>query len=292
MNRPVDLHVHSYFSDGTCSPEQLAAMAASSGLSAFALTDHDTVAGVPRALEAGKAAGVEVIPGIEFSAIFPYDNKEKDVHIVGLFLDHRDSLLLATIDKYAAARRARNEKICARFTQIGIPMTLKTLEDHFPGAILTRAHFSRYLMDNGYVSSVKEGFDRYVNEGAPCYVPKADIAPEEAVSVILHAGGVPVLAHPILYHLGNDGLRSLIERLKACGLVGIEAVYSTYTEEESLYIRSLAREYDLLPSGGSDFHGTNKPLIKMGIGMGRLHVPADICEALRKKAAAQMKKGD
>lgn len=273
----VDLHVHSCYSDGTSTPKELVAYAVEKGLDTFALTDHDTVAGVPEAVAEGRRLGVTVIPGIEFSAIY----QKKDIHIVGLFLDVENQVLLDTIEKYQRFRDIRNRQICEKFTQIGIPMTLEGLSEYFSGAILTRAHYARYLMDQGITESVKEAFEKYVSEGCPCYVPKCDIPPEEAISVILGAGGVPILAHPILYHMPEDKLRRMIVDLKSYGLMGIEAIYSTYQMEDERLIRKLAREYGLLLSGGSDYHGSNKPHIDLAVGKGRLFVPKDIYETLK-----------
>ena len=282
----VDLHVHSKLSDGTFSPKELVSYAKEKGLFAFALTDHDTISGVPEAMEAGKHLSVTVVPGIEFSAIY----QGKDIHIVGLFLDIDNPLLLDTISRYQKNRDIRNEQICEKFTACGIPMTLKDLQEAFPGAILTRAHYARYLMDKGITSSVKEGFETYVSEGCPCFVPKVHISPQEAISVILQAGGVPVLAHPVLYHLSDKELRSLIETFIGFGLKGIEAIYSTYTLEEERYIRRLAKEYGLLISGGSDFHGTNKPHIDLAVGKGHLFVPDEVYFQLKSAGAHSDKK--
>ena len=277
----VDLHVHSNHSDGTFSPKELVSYARKKGLTIFALTDHDTISGVSEAVEEGKRLGVTVIPGIEFSAIY----KEKDIHIVGLFLDIQNQILLDTIAKYRKNRDIRNRQICEKFTALGIPMTLEELTDYFSGAVLTRAHYARYLLDKGYTTSVKEGFDSYVSEGCPCYVPKLNIPPQEAISVILQAGGVPILAHPILYHMPEPKLREMITDLKEYGLIGIEAIYSTYRPEEEAFIRKLSKEYGLLISGGSDFHGANKPHIDLAVGKGHLFVPEDVYENL--KAAAK-----
>ena len=276
----VDLHVHSNQSDGTFSPGELVSYAKEKGLYAFALTDHDTVSGVLEAVKAGAEAGMIVVPGIEFSAIY----EGKDIHIVGLFLDVSNSLLLDTINRYQKSRDERNEKICRKFTAMGIPMTLSGLKDYFPGAILTRAHYARYLMDQGYTSSVKEGFEAYLSEGCACFVPKHNISPKEAISVILQAGGVPVLAHPILYHLPDQKLEEMVASLKSLGLLGIEAIYSTYLPEEERKIRRLAKKYSLLISGGSDFHGSNKPHIDLAVGKGHLFVPVEIYDNLKKAA--------
>ena len=318
----VDLHVHSTCSDGTFTPEKLVDYAIQKGLTAFALTDHDTVNGLDRAIryadglrqaqaaspvgfsrnnaddrfpvsfsrndaaarlpvssQSGAAAlqVPEVIPGIELSTEY----QGKDIHMVGLFIDYRQPEFAHYLEDFIRSREHRNEKMCALLREHGVDITYEALLSEFPGAVITRAHFARYLLSHGYIQSMKEAFDRYVGDHCPCFVPREKVTPAQAVELILGAGGVPVLAHPILYHMSDDRLDTLVAELKKIGLVGIEAIYSTYNTAEERQIRGLASKYDLKISGGSDFHGANKPKIDLGTGWGKLYVPDEVLENLR-----------
>lgn len=282
--RQVDLHVHSTRSDGTYSPARLVDYAMEKGLAAFALTDHDTVDGIEETvshaerLRQSDAASVpEVIPGIEFSTEY----QGQDVHIVGLFIDYRRDAFAARLKEFVDSRTARNHKMCRLLQEAGIDVTYQALLEEFPGSVITRAHYAKYMLNHGYVKSVKEAFDRYVGDRCPCYVPREKVTPVQAVKLILEAGGVPVLAHPILYHMSDRRLEALTAELKEAGLIGIEAVYSTYRPFEERRIRALAAKYDLRISGGSDFHGDNKPGLDLGVGYGNLFVPYDVLEKLR-----------
>ena len=277
--RAVDLHTHSTRSDGSYTPSELVDYAAEKGLAAIALTDHDTVDGLDEAISHARAyePELEVIPGIEFSTEY----EKGDVHIVGLYIDYHGEAFSRKIQEFVDSRINRNIKMCEKLTMAGIPVTYEQLLAEFPDAVITRAHFARYLLSHGYIQSMKEAFDRYVGDHCPCFVPREKVTPAQAVELILGAGGVPVLAHPILYHMSDDRLDTLVAELKKIGLVGIEAIYSTYNTAEERQIRGLASKYDLKISGGSDFHGANKPKIDLGTGWGKLYVPDEVLENLR-----------
>lgn len=275
----TDLHVHSNKSDGSLSPTQLVELAASKGLSAFALTDHDTTAGLKEAIEAGEKLGIEVIPGIEFSTEY----KGKDIHILGLFIDEDSPAFRRHIQDFVEARIHRNEKMCELLSADGIDISYEKLTHEYPGSVITRGHYARYLLEHGYVKSMPEAFDRYVGDHCKYFVPREKVTPAQAVKLILQAGGVPILAHPTLYHMGKDALDTLVSTLKDAGLVGLEAIYSTYTPSETRAMKALAQKYDLLISGGSDFHGKNKPKLELATGYGRLFIPYDILTGLRTK---------
>lgn len=264
----IDLHVHSDKSDGTCTPSELVALAKKAGLSAFALTDHDTVAGVSEAVAAGQKAAVRVIPGVELSALY----EGKDIHIVGLNIDPNCGELLSTMAHYRAARDTRNEKMMLLLQRQGFDITTQKLRERFPDAVLTRAHTARYLMEHGYTGSIAEGFERYISEGCPCYVAKEYIPLQQAIRLILQAGGSPVLAHPFQYHFTDPELETLVRQAAAYGLKGIEVFYTTHSKEQTQHSRRLADRYGLFESGGSDFHGSNKPDISIGTGFGNLHI--------------------
>lgn len=311
---PVDLHVHSNRSDGTYTPGQLVDYAMEKGLAAFALTDHDTVDGLDEAISHGeklrrelslssegdlhpnppepaargtafweekqspKAPSVpEVIPGIEFSTEY----QGQDVHIVGLYIDYHSQPFVKQLQEFVDSRITRNRKMCRLLQDAGIDITYEALLEEFPDAVVTRAHYAKYLLNHGYIQSMKEAFDRYVGDHCPCYVPREKVTPVQAVKLILEAEGIPVLAHPILYHMSDERLDTLTAELKAAGLAALEAIYSTYKPHEERQVRALAKKYDLLLSGGSDFHGSNKPGLDLGTGCGNLYVPYEILENLK-----------
>lgn len=276
-NRAVDLHVHSTFSDGTDTPTELVHKAVAYGLSAMALTDHDTMDGVPEAMKAGQAAGLEVIPGVELSTFF--DTKE--IHIVGLYIDYMNEDFKKELTELQNVRNHRNEIMCEKFQEIGIPVDYNELVASYPDAVLTRAHFADYLLNKGFIKSRNEAFERYIGDHGPCYVPRKKLDPAKAVQLIQQAGGIAILAHPVLYHLGNDAMHKLMDYLKDAGIVALEAIYSTYSMGEEAQMRKLAKEYNLLISGGSDYHGENKPTIDLGKGRGRLFVPYQVLENLK-----------
>lgn len=276
----VDLHVHSNASDGTLTPKEVVKAAAKAGLSAFALTDHDTVQGVDEAIKAASNLNLEVIPGVEISTRY----KEKEIHIVGLFLDHHDTTLLNGLGNEIDIRNKRNEALISKFNEYGFPISMEEMNTIFPDSVITRAHFASYMVKKGYVKSTLDAFKNYLSEGMPLYVPRDKKSPAEAINLITSAGGVAVLAHPLLYHLTMGELKELCLTLKNLGLVGIESMYSTYKGFDELSVKQLAKETGLLESGGSDFHGANKPHIKIGSGMGTLRINASYMEALRNAA--------
>ena len=273
--RAIDLHTHSNNSDGTFSVKELIDRAHDKGLAAIALTDHDTVDGVDEAIEyaASKYPDLEVIPGVELST----EGEGREVHIVGLYIDNHDKEFVEGLSAFIDSRTTRNKKMCKKLSEeAGIPISYEALTEEFPDTVITRAHFAKYMVDRGYVNSRAEVFDRYIGDHCPYYVGREKITPEDAIRSILKAKGVPVFAHPILCRFGDDRLDEFVGRLKGAGLAGIEAVYSTYERRDEIQIKELAKKYDLLVSGGSDFHGANKPDIDLGTGCGKLFVPEDL----------------
>ncbi|MCR4990917.1 MAG: Cof-type HAD-IIB family hydrolase [Lachnospiraceae bacterium] len=274
--KTVDLHTHSTASDGTLSPSELVEYAASKGLLAIALTDHDTVSGLDEALKKAeelRANGIdfELIPGIELSSAY----EGKEIHIVGLYIDHNSDYLKSRLAHFVINRQKRNEQLCKLLVQKGMPVTLEELNEEFGNSVITRAHYAKLLMKKGYVSSVKEGFDRYLGDDKPCFVKRRKITPMRAVEIIRKSGGFPVFAHPVLAGMSKSRLDELTARLKASGLCGIEAIYGTYDPSDERDIRALAQKYDLAISGGSDFHGQNKAHIEIGIGTGKMFMPSE-----------------
>jgi Cof subfamily protein (haloacid dehalogenase superfamily) len=273
----VDLHVHSSRSDGTYAPTELVDYAISKGLSAIALTDHDTVDGIDEILGYAKDKDIEVIPGIEYSTEY----NERDVHIVGLFIDYKAPVFLEYLKRFKQSRIDRNHKLCNNLRNAGIDITYEALVSSYPDCVITRAHYAAYLLDKGYVKSRNEAFDRYLGDHTPYFVHREKVTPEEVIEVTLKSGGIPILAHPILYGLGNEQLDILVKRLKKAGLMGIETMYSTYKPDDERKIKALADKYNLLQSGGSDFHGDNKPGLDLGTGYGRLCIDRDILDKMK-----------
>lgn len=274
----IDLHVHSNCSDGTLSPAELAAYAAEKGLAAFALTDHDTAEGISEAAKAAALNQIELVPGIEFST--EYEGRE--VHILGLDIRPEQEDFARHLDFFQKSRENRNEEMARLLRQkAGFDIYLEEIQEANKDSLITRAHFGRWLVDKGYVSSIKEVFARYIGDGCPCFVPKQYTEPKNAIRLIRNAGGTAVLAHPLLYRFSGEKLAACVSDLKEAGLQGLEAVYSANTGSDESRMRSLARKLNLKISGGSDFHGKNKPLIDLGTGKGNLRIPYEILEDLR-----------
>lgn len=273
----VDLHMHSSFSDGTDTPERLAEICSRAGLRAFALTDHDTVDGIPEVIAAGIKYNIEAVPGIELAV--DYNNRE--IHIVGLFINHHSTALNEYLRAETERRRDRNIRMAELLNNAGFPVTYDELRLMFPDSVITRAHFASYMVSRGYVRSVKEAFDRYLGDGCPLYVPRSKRSPEDAVKIVRDAGGAAILAHPLLYHMSYTELKKLCLYLKSFGLAGIESMYSTYRGFDELTVRKLAGECSLLESGGSDYHGSVKPHISPGTGTGRLMISYDYLKKIK-----------
>lgn len=274
----IDLHNHTTASDGTYTPAEAVEQAASLGLRAIGITDHDTVAGIQEALSAGERFGVEVVPGIEVSS----DYRDNNVHVLGYFIDPTAPCLRPVLDWVSTERDERNELMVNLFRRDGFDISIEALRSAYPDAVLGRPHFAEFLMRKGYISSVKEGFERYLGEGRPYYLPKLRITIRRAVEVILGAGGVPVLAHPLQYHYPENEVIEMIEHAKRLGVRALECYYSEHTPEQQAWLLSVAERYGLGVSGGSDWHGSRKTHISMGTGTGNLRVPYSVLENLKK----------
>ena len=279
MNQ-IDLHVHSIYSDGTLSTAELLKLAEETGLSAFALTDHDCTAGVEELLKLSADSPVEIVPGIEISSYC----FEKEIHVLGYYINYAGDEMKSFLANLVERREERNRKMCERLREAGLSISYEALRGSLPAeTVLTRMHFARFLYNAGDVSSIDEAFGRYLGDRCPTYVQMEKISPEEAIRFIRSVGGVPVLAHPIFYGFSDARLETLIASLKEAGLAGIETVYSTYLPADERKIRKLAKKYNLIMTGGSDFHGSNKPHIKLGKGMGRLFVPEEFLDEIKKE---------
>ena len=280
MTGYIDLHTHSYCSDGTFSPEGLVILAKQKGLSAIALTDHDTIDGLSLFLEAGQKHGLETIAGIEFAAQYEKFH-QPEIHIVGLGFVPDHKALVDNMAQIKQDRHTRNEEMCQKLTAIGLPISMEEVTKCAGGEIVTRAHFAKILLQKHLVSSREEVFSRYLSPGCPAYVPRKVLTPAQCIQTIHAAGGIAILAHPTLYHLELEQIHTLCQELKSLGLDGMECYYSTYNAQQTKDMMHISKQLDLLPSGGSDFHGENKPQIQLGSGKNNLAIPYEIWENLR-----------
>lgn len=278
----IDLHVHSTGSDGTYTPTQLVQLAKEQGLGALALTDHDSVNGIAEALEAGEQRGVEVVPGIELST--EYEGCE--IHVVGLYIDPTDEQLIQEIRKFVDNRDNRNLKMIDKLREHGFDIDAERIYAKNPDSVIARPHIARHLVETGQVRDMQTVFDKYIGDGCSCYVDRYKISPMRAVELIHGANGLAFLAHPCLYDLKRKDLIQLINCMCEAGLDGIEAIYSCNQGSDETDFRALADQFELLISGGSDFHGTNKPYIHLGTGKGNLKVPYSVLQQIKDRIGA------
>ncbi|MDO4329485.1 MAG: PHP domain-containing protein [Lachnospiraceae bacterium] len=274
----IDLHVHSNASDGTLSPTQVVELAAEKGLDAIALTDHDTTAGIEEAVKAAGRTGIELVPGIEFSCVY----QETEIHILGLYINIHDPAFSAQLQKLLDIRNQRNEEMIRRFQADGFSITLEDLQAGNPDTVVTRAHFARILAEKGYVSSMDQAFKKYLQYGGKYCLRKEKIAPEHAMRILTDNHSFPSLAHIMQYKLGWAENEKLIAYLKDLGLQGLEVYHSSHNEGQIPRLQQLAKDYGLLPTGGSDFHGANKPDIQIGTGRGGLRLSHYLLEDIKK----------
>src|SRR5262245_24163283 len=237
----LDLHLHTTFSDGSLPPAEVLALARKVNVSALAITDHDTVDGIPGAIEVGSLFGIEVIPGIEISSRLG----SSELHILGYFLDWKDTTLLNHLNRLRDSRHVRNPLIIERLNGLNIEITYEEVKQLAHTDSVGRPHIARVLMNKGYVKSAKEAFDRYLADGAAAYVPRELPSPAEAIAMIRAAGGVPVLAHPAWLDR-SEGIYQICDRLKSDGLAGVEVHYSTHRPEQTAQYLEIARHLDLL----------------------------------------------
>lgn len=244
----IDLHIHSTASDGRLSPAEVVRKSAGAGLTVIALTDHDTVDGIVPALEAAKAfPWLKVIPGVEISTDVPTG----EVHVLGYFIDYTHPELEATLRRMRNSRQERAQGMISKLRNLGLPIEWERVKEIAGSGSIGRPHLAQAMLEKSYIASIKEAFDAYLGWGKPAYVEREKMTPKEAVTLILQANGLPVLAHPLTI---NDPEAMVIE-LKTSGLVGIEAYYDNCTTEEINRLVSLAERYGLIVTGGSDYHG-------------------------------------
>lgn len=265
----IDLHTHSTASDGMVAPARLVALAVARGLRVLALTDHDTVAGIAEASAAAAAAGLRFVPGVELSTHV----EAGEVHMLGYYIDPADATLLAALAHFREAREGRAEAMVARLRAAGAPIRLERVLELAGGGSIGRPHVARALVEAGHATSIGDAFERWLVRGRPGYVERFKLAPADAVRLIRRVGGVPVLAHP---HSADD-LAALLPDLLDAGLAGLECYYGDYDEARRAEYLALARRYNLVPTGGTDFHGTG---IAHRRPLGGVYVPPASVDAL------------
>jgi 3',5'-nucleoside bisphosphate phosphatase len=273
----VDLHAHTTASDGTFTPTELIHLAVEIGLSAIAVTDHDTVDALAEAQEAAKEGGIELVPGIELAVTYPSGR----FHLLGYLIDAESGVLTERLRSLKENRALRNERMLARMQELGVPITLEEVIAVSGGGQVGRPHMAMALMQKGLVSSMQEAFDRYLADGALAHLPKDKISLEEGISLIHAAGGLAVMAHPNSLKLADDVLDAELSRLKQIGLDGVECYYSQHTPERTEWLLDAAERHGLLPTGGSDFHGAAKPDVLLGVVTQGTSAPRQVLEQLK-----------
>ena len=275
-----DLHTHSNRSDGTLTPAALASAAKEANLSAIALTDHNTVTGLPEFIKACNALGIEAVPGVEIST--EYEGVE--LHVLGLYIPE---IAFGKVENYVAQYNIRKEQsnrdLVARLNQAGYHIDYDEIVASTPDGHVNRAHIAKALLDHGYVNSVKAAFSTLLGEGKGFYIPPERIGALDAVVFLKSIGAVPVWAHPFL-QTDEDGARKFLAEAVPLGLAAMETRYSLYDAETETVADRLIQRFNILPSGGSDFHGEVKPDIKLGVGKGNLQIPMAVAHDLHNKS--------
>lgn len=274
----IDLHTHTTFSDGTYTPEELMKYAVQKGLKAIAVTDHDTIDGYESSAFWAKHYNIEFIPGVEIDATY----NDIEIHILGLFIDPKNKALVKLLNDLQQLRQNRAAKIIEILNTDGIDVALKDIYALSSHSLIGRPHFAKFLVNNGYYDSVSDAIKNYLGRGKRAYVARPLPEPGIVFDIIKCAGGIPILAHPVQYHLDYLREETMIKEFKAGGLVGIEAIYSENSSEDTRRYLEIAERYSLLVSGGSDFHGSVKPGLDLGCGRGSFGVEYGILEELRR----------
>lgn len=277
----IDLHVHTTASDGSLSPTDLVHLAASLGLSALAVTDHDTIGGLAEAQVAATAVGLELVPGVELSV----EDEAGRFHLLGYLFDPNNKEFAETLSRIRVSRAARNEQMAQKMAELGLPVTMDDVraEAGAEADVIARPHFAQALIKKGIVHSVKEAFDKYLATGKPLYQPKEVLTPKQAIALIHQAGGVAIMAHPGLVPLSEESMVTRVESLaREAGLDGLEAFYSQHSSTETARFLVLAERNGLLVTGGSDFHGTPKPHVPLGIVSQGKPAPLTLLTAMRR----------
>jgi len=276
----IDLHAHTTASDGSLSPTELVRHASALGLTALAVTDHDTLGGLAEAQSAAAAVGLDLVPGVELSV----EDDRGRFHLLGYLFDPNNGPLQETLVSIRASRAERNERMAQKMAELGLPVTMEDVraEAGEEADVIARPHFAQALIKRGVVTSIKEAFDRYLATGKPLYLPKEVLTPRDAIALIHGAGGLAVMAHPSLVPLSAEALTQRVETLtREDGLDGLEAYYSQHSPADTARFLALAEANALLVTGGSDFHGTPKPHVPLGVVTEGKPAPASLLTEMR-----------
>lgn len=275
----IDLHTHSNASDGTMTPTELIKYAKDKGLKAIALTDHDTIDGIEEAVQASKTYNLEFVPGIEFAADF----NGKEFHILAYYIDYRNDYFKQTIKKIQIDRQNRNIEMIELLKKLGFDVDISELYSISGGKnVVTRAHFAKLLLKKGYINTLDEAFKKYLSDGCPAYIPRKILNSKQCIELIIENNAIPVLAHPTLYKMTMHQIELAIKELINYGLKGVESIYPLYTNQQESDLKAIAKKYNIKITGGSDFHGANKPNIDLGTGIGKnIFIPYEILNDLR-----------
>ncbi len=282
-NLHIDLHIHSTFSDGNFTPEEIVNHAKNAGLAAISITDHDNTDGTPSAITAGKELGVEVVPGVELS-VEPESPQDEEIHILGYYVDWKDESFQQKLRHFRKARRERAHHILENLARLGIKIDPQQLFEVAGKGSVGRMHVAKVLRDEGFVNYVQEAFDLYLAYGKPAYVPKLRLSSQEAITLISGIGGISVIAHPIY----GGSSREIIQKLKSLGLDGIEVYYPNHKPEDVKKFGSWANEFGLLVTGGSDCHGGT---VNGEVLMGNLGLGYDLLARLKEYKKTKFEKG-
>lgn len=274
----IDLHTHTTASDGLLGPEALVRLAREAGVDVLGVADHDSTAGLDAAMATGARLGVEVIPAVEINT----DVDESEVHVLGYFIEHRQEWLQDFLTRLRDGRENRAAKMVGKLNALGIPIQYERVRRLAEGAV-GRPHVARALIEAGAVRTTEEAFQKYIGRGGPAYVERMKVTPEEAVQIILRAGGIPVLAHP------GWGVRDeMIPPLVEAGLEGLEVYYPDHTPAMVTHFLDMAARYSLLTTGGTDYHGGD---LATGVGIGSQYVPVEVLTRLKERYAEKRSRG-
>jgi len=278
----IDLHIHSTYSDGTLTPSLLVQLAKKMGIRAISLTDHDTTEGVEEIIKCGNSYGIEILSGVELSAHIDASS----VHILGYGIQYNDPLLLDRLASIQKARDTRNQKIITRLNELGIKTTKEDVHKFSKTGQTGRPHFAQFLIEKKVVNSFDNAFDIYLGQNGSAYVPRKILFAEDAIRYIIDAGGLPVLAHPATINCTLYSIPELIEKLKDFGLSGVEVYYPTHSKKTRKTLLEIIRKYDLIATGGSDFHGHRSAEKTIGRTGKNLRLPYEVLEKIKNRLSS------
>lgn len=277
----IDLHCHSVFSDGSNTPEELLALAEQGGLSALALTDHDTTGGLERFMVAGNASSVEVVPGIELSAEF----SGSALHILGYLFDVQNSELQEALAWVREGRKERNVQMLEKLNALGYDLTMDDVRKYAGDELVGRPHFASALMAGGHFKHPNKIYRQLLGKGKAAYVNRRRLTPVQCVEIISNAGGAAVIAHPGQMKITRNKLRRLVRSLKEVGLAGMEVLHPSHQQHQVAAFERICADFDLAPTGGTDFHGVITPDLRLGVGFGNLDVPDRLLVGLKARCS-------